>query len=72
MLYFAKWKIAVVVGVCLIGLIFLFPNFFSQEGAENFPGFLPSKQINLGLDLQGGSHLLLEVDIGVVIKDRLD
>lgn len=72
MLNFAKWKIILVLGVCAIGLLFVFPNFFSQETAEDFPGFLPSKQINLGLDLQGGSHLLLEVDIGFVIRERLE
>lgn len=72
MLYFAKWKIALVIGVCVLGLVFVFPNFFSEETAENLPGFLPSQQINLGLDLQGGSHLLLEVEIAVVIRERLE
>jgi preprotein translocase subunit SecD len=38
--------------------------------AENMPGWLPSKTINLGLDLQGGSHLLLEADVKSVIRER--
>jgi preprotein translocase subunit SecD len=36
------------------------------------PDWLPHEQINLGLDLQGGSHLLLEVDLGAVIEERLE
>ena len=39
---------------------------------DNSAGFLPGKQINLGLDLQGGSHLLLRVDIDAVRKERLE
>jgi protein-export membrane protein SecD len=72
MMYFAKWKIGLIVGVCLIGFIFVLPNFFSRASLGSFPSFLPSQQISLGLDLQGGSHLLLEVDIGVVLKERLE
>ncbi len=72
MLYFAKWKTGLVVAVCLAGLIFLLPNFFSTDTLEGFPGFLPNQQISLGLDLQGGSHLLLEVDVEVVIEERLE
>ena len=40
--------------------------------ADSLPGWLPNKQISLGLDLQGGSHLLLEVEVDVVIRERLE
>jgi len=72
MIYFAKWKIALVIGVCLFGLVFAGPNFLSAKQAGALPGWLPNKQVSLGLDLQGGSHLLLEVDVKAVIRERLE
>ncbi|MCW8836445.1 MAG: protein translocase subunit SecD [Rhodospirillales bacterium] len=70
MLYFAKWKIILVSAVCLLGMAFAAPNLFPAKDLESAPDWLPKKQISLGLDLQGGSHLLLEVEIGAVIRER--
>ena len=72
MLYFAPWKIVAVVLVCVAGLIFTAPNFLSRETAQSLPDWMPGNQINLGLDLQGGSHLLLEVDSATVVRERLE
>jgi preprotein translocase subunit SecD len=72
MVYFAKWKIVLVAIVCFLGIVSAFPNFLSEEDAAALPGFMPNKQINLGLDLQGGSHLLLEVDVDSVLRQRRD
>ncbi|MEI6987157.1 MAG: protein translocase subunit SecD [Rhodospirillaceae bacterium] len=47
------------------------PNFFSREMMAGVPAWLPHRQIHLGLDLRGGSYLLLEVDMPVVIRERL-
>ena len=65
MLYFSKLKIVII--YLIISLLFLafFSNFFSNNN------LLPSKKINLGLDLQGGSYLLLEVDSKPLIKQNL-
>ncbi|MDA1100978.1 MAG: protein translocase subunit SecD [Proteobacteria bacterium] len=71
MLYFAPWKVALVAVLCLLGLAFTIPNFLPVRIAEGLPGWLPHKQVNLGLDLQGGSHLLLEVEAEVVVQERL-
>jgi preprotein translocase subunit SecD len=71
MLYFAPWKITLVAVLCLLGLAFTIPNFLSEQTAEGLPSWLPHKQVNLGLDLQGGSHLLLEVEADVVVRERL-
>jgi len=71
MLYFSKWKIAIILGVCLLGLAFAAPNLLSRSTAESLPDWLPREQINLGLDLQGGSHLLMEVEISTVIQEWL-
>ncbi len=72
MIYFAKWKIFTILSICLLGLIFAAPNFLSSRQASSLPSWIPSKQISLGLDLQGGSHLLLEVQVQAVIKERLE
>lgn len=68
MLYFGRLKSLTVIGVCLLGLLLALPNLFSKNQLESFPGFLPNKQINLGLDLQGGSYLLLQVELNVVVE----
>ncbi|MGB0921993.1 MAG: protein translocase subunit SecD [Alphaproteobacteria bacterium] len=70
MLYFAPWKTALIGITVLLGLVFVLPNALDRSTLENWPGFLPNKQINLGLDLQGGSHLLLEVEVDAVVLER--
>ena len=68
MLRFSSWKVALVLGICLLGLVYSLPNLFPRAQMERMPDWLPHEQINLGLDLQGGSHLLLEVQLGAVIR----
>ncbi|MFZ5609876.1 MAG: protein translocase subunit SecD [Pseudomonadota bacterium] len=72
MLDFPRWKVMSILGVCLLGLLFALPNVVPQKILADWPAFLPTRQVNLGLDLQGGSHLLLEVDTASVIQQRLD
>ena len=72
MLYFANWKIALIALVSVAGILFTLPNFLDRSTADGLPDWVPHKQINLGLDLQGGSHLLLEVDTNAVIVERLE
>ncbi len=71
MLQFSRWQTVLVIGSVLLAVLFALPNFFSEEELEGFPGFLPKGQINLGLDLQGGSYLLVGVEVDKVIEDRL-
>jgi preprotein translocase subunit SecD len=66
------WKIWTVAVVLLLALVTAVPNLFSRETVESWPDWMPSNQINLGLDLQGGSHLLLEVGVDTVIEERLE
>ena len=72
MLQFPAWKMTLVVAVCLIGILYAVPNFFKTEFGANLPNFAPGKRVSLGLDLQGGSYLLLKVDLDVVIKEYLE
>ncbi len=66
MLYFSKIKIITIYSIIFILTFFAVLNFTNNE--ENY---LLSKKVNLGLDLQGGSYLLLEVDSKPVIKQKI-
>jgi preprotein translocase subunit SecD len=72
MLHFAPWKILFIVLILAFGAAMAAPNLFSRDTAEHLPDWLPHKQISLGLDLQGGSHLLMEVDMKSVLKESLN
>jgi len=72
MLYFPRWLVTLILGICALGVILSLPNAFSEKSVEHWPGWVPHKQVNLGLDLQGGSYLLYEVDMNQVLKERLE
>jgi SecD/SecF fusion protein len=58
--------------ILLAGVLFALPNALPQNILDRMPPFLPKNQVSLGLDLQGGSYLLLEVELDKVQKDRLE
>lgn len=72
MLYFQRWKVALILLVVLFGVVGTLPNFFPSEVVASWPSFLPKRQLVLGLDLRGGAHLLMEVDRSDLVKDRLE
>jgi preprotein translocase subunit SecD len=72
MLYFANWKVILICAVCALGVIFTLPNLFSQAQLSHLPNVIPHKQVSLGLDLRGGSYLLLEVDVAAAERERLN
>ena len=72
MLRFENWKIALVAALALVGVAWSAPNFLSSRAVEGLPGWLPNQQINLGLDLRGGSHLLAEVEVNLVVEKFLE
>ena len=67
MMYFSRLKTLIVLGICLLGALLCLPNLLPAPAA-----WVPWRAIHLGLDLKGGSYLLLEVDMSAVIKERLD
>ena len=70
MLDFPRWKTASIIGVLLIGILLAVPSLMPESTAKQLHlGFAP--RINLGLDLAGGSHILLEADTADVAKTRL-
>ncbi|HXD12620.1 MAG TPA: protein translocase subunit SecD [Xanthobacteraceae bacterium] len=70
MLFFTRWKAAGILLLALVACLFAVPNFFSESTVRTWPSWA-QRHIVLGLDLQGGSHLLLEVDANAVRKERL-
>jgi preprotein translocase subunit SecD len=72
MLYFAQWKVLLICGVCLLGVLFSLPNVFTPAQLAWLPASVPHKQVNLGLDLRGGSYLLLEVDVAAAQTEQLN
>ncbi len=70
MLVISRWKLWTILGICALGVLFAMPNLLSPERLQRMPSWL-SNTINLGLELRGGSHLQLEVDLKVIAKESL-
>ena len=71
MLDFARWKVWAISLAVLLGIVFAIPSLLPASAMERYPGWLPRERISLGLDLAGGSHLLLEADLEDAAKTRL-
>src|SRR6202022_5132028 len=71
MLYFSRWKALAIILTALVVCLCAVPNFFPQERVKTWP-LWAQRHIVLGLHLQGGSYLLLEVDSNYVKKEKLD
>ncbi len=72
MLHFPRWKIALILLTVLFGIAYALPNLFPAKSLEGLPDWLPHKQVHLGLDLQGGSHLLLEMNTDEILQQWLE
>lgn len=72
MLNFPIWKKTLISVICLLGLLYAAPNFLPVGSFAGLPSWMPGKQINLGLDLQGGAHLLFKVEADKVLEERLE
>jgi preprotein translocase subunit SecD len=71
MLYFTRWKALGIILTALVVCLCAVPNFFPEATVKNWP-LWAQRRLVLGLDLQGGSYLLLEVDSNYVKKEKLD
>ena len=71
MLHFPRWKIILITGSCLLFILLAIPSFLSESTRNSLPSWLPKHAVNLGLDLQGGSQLLLEVDFDAFAREQL-
>ena len=71
MLYFTRWKALAIILTALVVCLCAVPNFFPESTVKTWPKWA-QRHLVLGLDLQGGSHILLEVDANSVKKDKLE
>src|SRR5437016_12149686 len=71
MLYFTRWRALGIILTAFVVCLCAIPNFFPEATVKGWP-LLAQRRMVLGLDLQGGSYLLLEVDSADVKKSRLN
>ncbi len=71
MLYFTRWKATAIVLTAFVVCLFAVPNFLPEKMVQSWPKWA-QRHVVLGLDLQGGSHILLEVDSSAVRKEKLE
>jgi preprotein translocase subunit SecD len=71
MLYFTRWKAAAILLTAFVVCLFAVPNFLPEKMVQSWPKWA-QRHVVLGLDLQGGSHILLEVDTNAVRKEKLE
>ncbi|MBC2860517.1 protein translocase subunit SecD [Stappia sp. 28M-7] len=67
----SRWVLVTYTLIILFGLLAALPNVFTPAQLDRMPGWFPKQQVTLGLDLRGGSHLVLEVDADALKADRL-
>jgi len=72
MLDFPNWKRILVIAACLFGVLYSAPNFLPSNMLQGMPEWAPGKRVNLGLDLQGGAHLLMAVDTDGYLNDIME
>lgn len=72
MLDFPRWKIISLHLLLALSVLFALPSVLPQTAMQYWPSFLPKESVNLGLDLSGGSHILLEADSKQVAELRVE
>lgn len=71
MLHFSRWKTFIVWGFALLGVFCAAPNLIPEKDLAKYPQFVQNLRLNLGLDLRGGSHLLLQMDKDLLIEKQI-
>ncbi len=73
MLNFSKLKITIISLLSLLAILYALPSIFlNNKPSSLLEKYVPSNKVNLGLDLKGGSQLLLEVDYQYYLKEQLN
>ena len=70
MMNLSRWKIGLVLIAVIGGILLSLPNFLPAGVRDSVRNFLPTQTLNLGLDLQGGSYLLMEVDTNALTNQK--
>jgi SecD/SecF fusion protein len=71
MLQFNPFRATIIAIVTIMGILFTLPNLLPNDTLKSFPDWMPKNKIVLGLDLQGGSHLLLQVNRDDIVTERI-
>ena len=71
MLNLPRWQTIVIAGITLLSALFALPNLLPASVLQHMPHWYANSRINLGLDLRGGAHFLLEADLRSVLTERL-
>lgn len=71
MLRISPWKIWISGFVCVWGILTSLPNIMSDQVLSWVPSWLPHGRIHLGLDLQGGAHLVLQADTKIALEEKM-
>tara|TARA_R110002096_G_scaffold4167_2_gene19704 strand:- start:1199 stop:2785 length:1587 start_codon:yes stop_codon:yes gene_type:complete len=76
MLYIERWKLILIAIISVLGFVYASPNVFLSradgDSASDVPFYVPYRTVNLGLDLRGGSYLLLNVETDAVVRERVE
>lgn len=72
MLYFSKAKMAVISAICLLFIFLALPSLLPSDVRAKLPTGLQGNTVNLGLDLRGGSHLLLQLDFKAYMREQTE
>lgn len=72
MLDFSRSRIWMLNALIVVSILLAIPSFLPKSWLDQIPDFMPKETINLGLDLAGGSHILLEADRAQLERDRLE
>jgi SecD/SecF fusion protein len=67
----SPWVVASYAFIVFLGILIALPNVLPQSTLDRMPSWLPHSRVSLGLDLRGGSHLVLEVDRADLVNERL-
>ena len=71
MLNLQRWQTIAVIAFTALAVLFALPNVLPAVVLDHLPGWYQQSRINLGLDLRGGAHFLLEADLRSVLNERL-
>ena len=71
MLNLQRWQTIAVIAFTALAVLFALPNVLPAMVLDHLPGWYQQSRINLGLDLRGGAHFLLEADLRSVLTERL-
>ena len=71
MLNLPRWQVIGIIAVTALAMLFALPNLLPGSVLDKLPAWYQASRINLGLDLRGGAHFLLEVDLRSVLNERL-